>query len=124
MADAKPSPQSPDAPDAPHGFSGLFLRLRDSARHFVRSEVEYVLADVGVRTSAAVPAIAMLVGAAALCFSALTAVLIGLIIAFAPYITIWGALALVTTLAAGTAFLLVKHAFKIVRVIRQPKDTA
>jgi len=106
----------------PHGLSGLIARLRDNARAFVRAEVQYVIAELGVRSSAALPALIMVVIAVALSFSALTAVLIGLIIALAPYLTIWGSLALVASLSVLIAFLLVRQAVSIIRIVREPKD--
>jgi len=109
-----------DAPK-PHGLSGLITRLRDSARAFVRAEVEYVIADLGVRTSAVMPAVIMVVVAVVLSCSALTAVLIGLIIALGPYLSIWGSLGLVTTIAILIAVLLVRRAVAIVRIARQPE---
>lgn len=107
-----------DAPK-PHGLSGLVTRLRDSARAFVRAEVEYVIAELGFRTSAVMPAVIMVIVAVALSCSVLTALLIGLIIALGPYLTIWGSLGLVTAISILIAVLLVHRAVTIVRIARK-----
>jgi hypothetical protein len=112
-----------DAPKA-HGLSGLVIRLRDSARAFVRAEVEYVIAELGVRASAVLPALAMIIIAMAIGFSLLTAVLIGLIIGLAPYLTIWGSIGVVASVALLTIFVLVKRASAIVRLTQRSGDEA
>lgn len=78
------------------GLAGLIARLREAARAFVRAEVEYVIAQLGARTATLVPAVVMIGIALVLGCSALTALLIGIMIALAPNVTIWGSLALVT----------------------------
>lgn len=110
-----------DDAQKPHGLSGLLTRLRESARAFVRAEIEYVIADLGVRTSAVMPAVFMVMMAIVLSCSVVTSVLIGLIIALGPYLSIWGSLGLVAAIAMLIAVLLVRRAIAIVRAVRQPE---
>ncbi len=100
----------------------MIAQVRDSARAFVRAEVDYILAELGVRTSKIVPAVAMALSAAVLLCSALTALLIGLIFALIPYLTVWGALGLVIGAAILIAFILVQQSLRLVKMARLPRD--
>jgi len=112
----------PDETHAFHGIGAMIARLRTNARAFVRAEVRYILAEFGVRASSAVPALIMALIALALVCSALTALLMGLIFALAPYVTIWGAVALITLSAILVAFILLQQSVRLIKIARRPGD--
>ncbi len=104
---------SGDAPEEEDGDSNSFTSLRDDitalvddARTYAEAEIAFQKTRAGLAGKAAARALAMLVLAVVLLHIALIALAVGVVIALAPLVTIWGAIAIVVgVLIAGVAAL-------------------
>lgn len=121
----RPDPESTDPADAGDSetrIGALILRVRNKASAFVRAEVQYVLAQLGARASLALPALLMLVIAAALGFATLSALLIGSILALTPILSAWGAMAVVIGCTLLLSYILVRVAISRLNTALQPME--
>jgi hypothetical protein len=84
----------------------LIGQLGADARAFARAEAAYVRAELGARASLLVPALIMIAVAGVLGLCALIALVLGLLLALAPYAGMLGATALISALAILVAFIL------------------
>ena len=88
--------------DEPEGVDNSFTSLRDDinalvddARTYAEAEVAFQKTRAGLAGKAAARALALLVLAVVLLHIALIALAVGAVIALAPLVTIWGAIAIV-----------------------------
>ena len=116
MQDSEPAPLRPpedsaglagdipaaEAADTDSGAENGFTELRDEitalvedARTYAEAEIAFQKTRVGLAGKAAGRALASLVLALVLLHIALIALAVGAVIALAPYVTIWGAIAIV-----------------------------
>ncbi len=96
---ADPAIESVDEPeDGDNSFTSLrddINALVDDARTYAEAEVAFQKTRAGLAGKAAARALALLVLAVVLLHIALIALAVGAVIALAPLVTIWGAIAIV-----------------------------
>lgn len=108
--DSAPAPPPSDEPETPLGaLRGDIAALFDDARTYAAAEVAFQKTRATTAGKKAGMAFAYLVLALLLFHIALIALAVGIVIALAPLVTIWGAIAIVVgALLAGTAALLLR----------------
>jgi hypothetical protein len=102
------APDRAPATDAPeNGFTALrddITALVDDARTYAEAEIAFQKTRAGLAGKAGARALVLLVLALVLLHLALIALAVGAVIALAPYVTIWGAIAIVVgVMLAGVA---------------------
>ena len=99
------APDPAQATDAPeNGFTALrddITALVDDARTYAEAEIAFQKTRAGLAGKAGARALVLLVLALALLHLALIALAVGAVIALAPYVTIWGAIAIVVGVMLG-----------------------
>lgn len=104
------APTADNPEEASNGFTGLrddLTALVDDARTYAEAEILFQKTRAGLAGKAATRALLLLVLAAVLLHIALIALAVGAVIALAPLVTIWGAIAIVVgALIFGVAVLM------------------
>lgn len=99
------APEAVQATDAPeNGFTALrddITALVDDARTYAEAEIAFQKTRAGLAGKAGARALVLLVLALVLLHLALIALAVGAVIALAPYVTIWGAIAIVVGVMLG-----------------------
>lgn len=99
------APEPAQATDAPeNGFTALrddITALVDDARTYAEAEIAFQKTRAGLAGKAGARALVLLVLALVLLHLALIALAVGAVIALAPYVTIWGAIAMVVGVMLG-----------------------
>jgi hypothetical protein len=85
-----------DRPNERPPLTSLFGQLADDTVNFARSELRYYQAEVGERTSHALPALVCLAIGAVIGVAAIGALLVGLMMAVAASLGIWLGVTLVS----------------------------
>ena len=110
---ASANPEPSPAPDT--GFSALRDDLRalvEDARNYAEAEIAFQKTRAGLAGKHGARALVMLVLALVLLHIALIALAVGAVIALAPLVTIWGAIAIVVGVMLLGVALLVMSALK------------
>jgi hypothetical protein len=99
------APDPAQATDAPeNGFTALrddITTLVEDARTYAEAEIAFQKTRAGLAGKAGARALVLLVLALVLLHLALIALAVGAVIALAPYVTIWGAIAIVVGVMLG-----------------------